>query len=197
MKHFINGVEVFPETGLKPESALNIEFFDTDELIVKHINMIKEMLSPHLSVEEFEFSPTAIRFEVPNKMIPEHKENARQLALKVFEPIRAFRGAPIRINSGYRSLELNKRIGGSKSSQHMKGEAVDLPLTLDEAFYVINNLEWDQLIFEYPVNGKPSWVHVSYTTHKKNRKQVLIAVKQNGATKYLSYKGNEKLIYQG
>jgi zinc D-Ala-D-Ala carboxypeptidase len=157
--------------------------------------MSKEMLSPHLSVEEFEFSPTAIRLDVPNKMIPEHKENARQLALKLFEPIRAFRGAPIRINSGYRSLELNKRIGGAKSSQHMKGEAVDLPLTLREAKFIMESLDWDQLIFEHPVNGKPSWVHVSYTTHRKNRKQVLIAVKQNGITKYLPYKCNEKLIY--
>jgi zinc D-Ala-D-Ala carboxypeptidase len=157
--------------------------------------MSKEMLSPHLSVEEFEFSPTAIRLEVPNKMIPEHKENARQLALKVFEPIRAFRGAPIRINSGYRSLELNKRIGGSRSSQHMRGEALDLPLTVKEFYWLITHLEYDQVIAEFPTKGEPAWIHVSYTTHKPNRNHVLISIKENGVTKYIPFGSNEKLIY--
>lgn len=155
----------------------------------------KEMLSEHLSVREFEFSQSAVRLGFSNAMIPEHKENAIALAKNIFEPVRAFRGAPIKISSGYRSLELNKRIGGSKTSQHIKGEAIDLPLTNNEAKWIIDNLDWDQLIFEFPdKNGDASWIHVSYTKHRKNRKQVLIAVKQNGTTKYLSFKENEHLL---
>lgn len=154
----------------------------------------KEMLSEHLSVHEFEFSQTAVRHGFSNAMIPEHKENAKTLAINIFEPIRKFRNAPIKISSGYRSLELNKRIGGAKTSQHMKGEAVDLPLTSMEAKFIIENLVFDQLIFEFPVNKRASWIHVSHTTHRKNRKQVLIAIKQNGETKYLPLKGNENLV---
>lgn len=153
------------------------------------------MLSEHLSVHEFEFSQSAVRHGFSNKMIPEHKANAIALAKNVFEPIRAHRGASIRVSSGYRSLELNKRIGGSRTSQHMKGEAIDLPLTNDEAKWIIENIDFDQLIFEFPdASGDASWIHVSYTTHRKNRKQVLIAVKRDGITKYLPFKGNEKLL---
>lgn len=154
----------------------------------------KEMLSEHLSVHEFEFSQSAVRHCFSNAMIPEHKENAKALAKNIFEPVRKHRGAPIKISSGYRSLELNNRIGGSRTSQHMKGEAVDLPLTNEEANYIIGFLDFDQLIFEFPVNGDASWIHVSHTTHRKNRKQVLIATKVNGLTKYLPFKGNEHLV---
>lgn len=153
------------------------------------------MLSEHLSVHEFEFSQSAVRHGFSNAMIPEHKENAIALAKNIFETVRAFRGAPIKISSGYRSLELNKRIGGSKTSQHMKGEAIDLPLTNNEAKWIIDNLDFDQLIFEFPdKNGDASWIHVSYTTHRKNRKQVLIATNRAGKTVYLPFKGNEHLV---
>lgn len=159
------------------------------------MNNKKEMLSEHLSVHEFEFSQTAVRHGFSNAMIPEHKENAIALAKAIFEPVREFRGAPIKISSGYRSMELNKRIGGSRTSQHMKGEAVDLPLTNEEAKWIIDNLVFDQLIFEFPdKKGDASWIHVSYTTHKKNRQQILIATKVNGATRYLPLKGNEHLL---
>lgn len=159
------------------------------------MNKEKEMLSEHLSVREFEFSQTAVRHGFSNAMIPEHKANAIALAKNIFEPVRKHRGAPIKVSSGYRSLELNKRIGGSKTSQHMKGEAVDLPLTNEEACYIIGCLDFDQLIYEFPdKNGDASWIHVSYTTHRKNRKQVLIATKQDGKTVYLPFKGNEHLL---
>lgn len=155
----------------------------------------KEMLSEHLSVHEFEFSQTAVRHGFSNAMIPEHKANAIALANNIFEPVRKHRGTPIKVSSGYRSIELNKRIGGSKTSQHMKGEAVDLPLTNSEAVWIMKNLDFDQLIFEFPdKNGDAAWIHVSYTTHRKNRKQVLIAVKRNGVTKYLPFLVHYNLI---
>jgi hypothetical protein len=145
-------------------------------------------LSAHLSVQEFEFSPTAVRLGISNAMTEEHKKNAEALAENVFEKIRAFRGKPIRINSGYRSKALNDRIGGSKTSQHMKGEALDLPLTAEEFHFIRENLEFDQLIWEFGNNDQPGWVHVSYTTHGKNRKQVLRAKKGAKWTVYEPFK---------
>ena len=143
------------------------------------------MLSKHLSVKEFEHSDTAVKFGINNSMGKSHLESAKILAEKVFEPLRDFRGAPIKINSGFRSLALNNRIKGSKTSQHMKGEALDLPLTKKEFLWIKDNLEFDQLIYEFGNDSKPEWVHVSYST--KNRKQVLRATKKNGKTVYSNY----------
>jgi hypothetical protein len=145
-------------------------------------------LSKHLSVAEFIASPTATRLGISNEMTPEHLENAKIVAEKLFEPIRGFRGAPIKLNSGYRSEALNKRIGGSKTSQHMKGEAMDLPLTASEFQFIRNNINFDQLIWEFGNDTQPQWVHVSYNCSGRQRKQVLRAVKQNGKTKYLPFK---------
>ncbi len=144
-------------------------------------------LSTHLSLKEFVGKSGTL----PTELLPA----AVSLATNIFEPIRLHRGAPIRVNSGYRSPERNKAVGGTKNSQHVKAEALDLPLTKDEFLWIKDNLDFDQLIAEFPVNGKPSWVHVSYNVGGNQRKQVLIAVKLNGKTKYLNYKGNEKLIF--
>lgn len=153
-------------------------------------------LSEHLSLDEFTYSPTALRKGISNEIDPKHLDSAKILAEKIFEPIREHRGSPIKINSGYRSAKLNKAIGGSTTSQHMKAQALDLPLTSNEAKWVQDNLNFDQLIYEFPVKGKPSWVHVSYNTtpNAKQRKQVLIAISKDGKTSYIPFKGNEKLI---
>ena len=145
------------------------------------------MLSKNLSKAEFEHSETAKTLGVSNVMTVQHTENAKLLAEKVFQPIRERRGSAIKINSGYRSPELNKRIGGSATSQHCKGEAVDLPLSKEEFLWVKDNLVFDQLIYEFGNDERPSWVHISYSS-KKNRKQVLRAIKENGKTKYIPYK---------
>lgn len=153
-------------------------------------------LSPNLSIAEFEASSTATRKNISNKMPADHLAAARLLAEKVFEPIRAFRGAPISINSGYRSTALNKAIGGASkivngkyvaTSQHCLGEAVDLPLTAEEFHWIKDNLEFDQLIWEFGNDSQPQWVHVSYSA-KRNRKQVLKAIKQGGKTVYIPFK---------
>jgi len=143
-------------------------------------------LSKHLTKQEFEFSPTAIKFGIENEMNEAQTKAAVLLAEKVFEPIRAFRGKPIKVNSGFRSAALNKRIGGASSSQHSKGEALDLPLTKEEFLFIKDNLEFDQLIYEFGNDNAPAWIHVSFSA-KKNRKQVLKAVKVGGVTKYLNY----------
>ena len=112
-------------------------------------------------------------------------EALKLLCSKVLEPLRDLYGKPIKVNSGFRSLALNNRIKGSKTSQHMKGEALDLPLTKKEFLWIKDNLEFDQLIYEFGNDSKPEWVHVSYST--KNRKQVLRATKKNGKTVYSNY----------
>lgn len=142
---------------------------------------MSEKLSEHLTVEEFEGSNPL------NKMGEKEKAAARLLAENVFEKIRAFRGGPIKVNSGYRSLAYNASIGGAKGSQHTKGEALDLPLTPEEFHFIKDNLVFDQLIWEFGSNTRPAWVHVSYSA-KGNRKQVLKATKVAGKTKYSPFK---------
>jgi hypothetical protein len=138
-------------------------------------------LSQHLTIEEFQGSSPL------NKMGQKEIEAAALLAEKVFEPLRAFRGAPIKVNSGYRSPEYNKKIGGAKNSQHTKGEALDLPLTAEEFHFIKDNLVFDQLIWEFGSDKKPAWVHVSYSA-TNNRKQVLRASKVGDKTKYTAFK---------
>lgn len=144
-------------------------------------------LSKNLTVAEFEASPTATRLGIENKMNEEQLHNAQLLALKIFQPLREYRGKPIKLNSGFRSEKLNKKIGGSTTSQHSKGQAIDVPLTAEEFYWVKDNLPFDQLIWEFGTDEQPQWVHISYS-QSQQRKQVLKAVKVNGKTKYLKFK---------
>lgn len=148
-------------------------------------------LSKHLSLAEVTRSDTAKRKGVSNMPTPEHLENFKLLAEKVFEPIREHFKVPIHISSGYRSKELNKAIGGSSSSQHLLGQAIDIDMdgtpngiTNKMIFdFIMKNLNFDQLINEFDY----SWVHVSYNSNGKQRKQVLNAVKVGGKTSYVPY----------
>ena len=144
-------------------------------------------LSKHVTVEEFCKSYVATRRGIKNVMTLQQLENAKLLCEKVFEPLRAHLGRPIKINSGFRSVTLNKAIGGSRSSQHCKGEAMDLDLH-DKAIleWIRENLEFDQMIFEFGTTEKADWIHVSYSK-TKNRKQVLRATKRAGKTVYTSF----------
>ena len=144
-------------------------------------------LSNHVTKSEFEMSPTAIRLGIDNQMNESQTTKAILLCVNVFEPIRAKVGHPIKINSGFRSAKLNKKIGGSTTSQHCKGEAMDLDLHDKELFeWIIKNITFDQLIAEFPSQGKASWFHISYK-EGRNRKQVLVAIKKAGKTIYLPY----------
>jgi hypothetical protein len=125
---------------------------------------------------------------------PEHIENFKKLAENIFQPIRDHFGAPIHLSSGYRSAALNKAVGGSSSSQHCKGEAIDIDMdgtaiTNKQIFdFIKANLNFDQLIWEFGTDANPDWVHVSYNSDGAQRKQILKAVKAGGATKYLPLK---------
>ena len=153
-------------------------------------------LSEHLDLAEVTRSDSAKRNGISNMPTPEHIENFKLLAEKVFEPIRKHFGVPINISSGYRSKELNAKIGGSATSQHSSGEAIDIDMdgsasgvTNRMVFdYIKDNLVFDQLIFEFGTKEAPDWVHVSYESTGKQRKQILRAVKTGGKTSYEPYK---------
>jgi hypothetical protein len=152
-------------------------------------------LSKHLSLAEVTRSDSAKRNGISNEPTAEHLENFKLLAEKVFEPIREHFKVPIHISSGYRSAALNKKIGGSLTSQHCQGEAIDIDMdgslsgvTNAKVFnYIKDNLNFDQLIWEFGTSSNPDWVHVSYESTGKQRKQILKAVKVGGKTSYVPY----------
>jgi hypothetical protein len=145
-------------------------------------------LSKHVTRAEFERSETAINHGIPNFMNEFEIQRAILLCQNVFEPIRAYVGRPIRINSGFRSAALNRRIGGSRSSQHILGEAMDLDLHDRDLFeWILDNVEADQYIFEGGTEEKADWFHISYRKGR-NRKQALRMIKKGGKTTYVPYK---------
>ena len=151
-------------------------------------------ISKHLSLAEVSRSETAKRRGISNTPTAEHLENFKKLAENIFEPIREHFGVPIHISSGYRSKELNAAVGGSASSQHCQGEAIDIDMqdtsiTNAEIFnFIKDNLNFDQMIWEFGNDTNPDWVHVSYESTGKQRKQILKAIKSNGKTSYIPYK---------
>lgn len=148
-------------------------------------------LSKHFTLKEMTMSTTAMRLGIDNTPSAESIQSMSLLADRVLEPVREYIGEPIKISSGYRSPELNKKVGGSKTSQHCLGEAADIVCQNknSEMFYFIkNNLEFDQLIWEFGDEQEPDWVHVSYRDNRM-RGQVLVASKKNGKTVYEEYVG--------
>jgi zinc D-Ala-D-Ala carboxypeptidase len=130
-------------------------------------------LSEHFHLSEFVRSDTAARMGIYNVPPPEATRRLHMLALRVLEPLRRAVGGPIYVSSGYRSLQLNRAIGGAPLSQHTRGEAVDIwsrSVDVVELHSLIQAVvpEWDQL---YLHRGK-GFVHVSYRVGN-NRRQVL------------------------
>jgi hypothetical protein len=152
-------------------------------------------ISAHLDLSEVTRSETAKRKGISNMPTPEHLENFKKLAENIFEPIRKHFGFPIHISSGYRSKALNTAIGGSLTSQHCSGEAIDIDMdgssngvTNKMVFdFVKANLNFDQLIWEFGTKDNPDWVHVSFESTGKQRKQILRAIKKGGKTAYQPY----------
>ena len=148
------------------------------------------MISEHISDKEGVYSRTALRLDIENEPNEEQLKNMKLLAEKVFEPLRIEAGGPIKVNSFFRSPKLNKAIGGSTTSQHCKGQAIDLDDTFGhmsnaEMYYFIKSeLDFDQMIWEFGNNKNPNWVHVSYVSPEKNRNRCLKPYKENGKTKY-------------
>ena len=143
-------------------------------------------LSKNLTLSEATKSHTAIKYGISNKPSGDHLSNLIQIANKIFQPIRDHFNEPIIVSSGYRSKALNDLIGGASGSQHSKGEALDLDGSVENAYifeFIKNNLEFDQLIWEFGDEENPDWVHVSYKS-ENNRGEVLRAVRQSGRVIY-------------
>jgi zinc D-Ala-D-Ala carboxypeptidase len=149
-------------------------------------------LSKNLSLSEMIRSESAKRKNISNMPSDAHLANMKKLATNVFQPIREHFNQPIHISSGYRSQELNKLISGAASSQHSSGEAMDIDMdgtsiTNAQIFnWIKDNLVFDQLIWEFGTDKNPDWVHVSYESTGKQRKQILKAIKKNGKTSYIN-----------
>ena len=149
------------------------------------------MISKHISDREGVYSITATRRGLDNTPDAEQLLNMKLLAEKVFEPLREWGGGPIRINSFFRGPELNTAIGGSNKSQHCKGQAMDIDdggcnKTNAQMYkFIKDELEFDQMIWEFGDDDNPNWVHVSYVSEEDNRNRCLKAYKDKGKTKYM------------
>lgn len=148
-------------------------------------------ISDHITYAEAIHSQTAKRKGIDNTPNPNQIEAMKLLAEKVFEPLREWVGGPIKVNSFFRSPDLNTAIGGSKTSQHCKGQAIDIDdvygyKTNSEMYHWIKeNLSFDQMIWEFGTDTQPNWIHVSYVSEENNRNRCLKAYKDDmGKTKY-------------
>ncbi len=134
-------------------------------------------LSKHFKLKEFEKSQTAIRLNIDNT-VKDKKifNNLKKLSEEILEPVRNHFGKSFSPNSGYRCLQLNRKLGSRDSSQHTLGQAVDIEIVgIDNETlfaYIKNELEFDQVILEYydGVTPDSGWIHVSYIDPKENRK---------------------------
>ena len=142
-------------------------------------------LSRNFSLRELTKSATAERSGIDNNPKDlEHLVNMTHLAIHILQPCRDEFGV-ITVNSGYRSPDLNKAVGGSDRSQHCHGQAADFESysisNPDLAQWIVDNLDFDQLILEF-YNGKDpnsGWIHCSYSL-MENRKKVMTALKPPG-----------------
>ena len=160
---------------------------------MEHVKEEKmQRISKNVSYKEGVYSITANRLGLENKPNEEQLANMKTIAEKVFQPLREWVGGPVKINSFFRSPNLNKAIGGSKTSQHCKGQAIDFDdnfgyKTNAEMFkYIRENLDYDQMIWEFGDDENPNWVHVSYVSPEANRQRCLKAYRSPGSrsTKY-------------
>lgn len=134
-------------------------------------------VSKNISYKEATHSNYAKQYKIANKPSSEEIENMELLAEKVFEPLREWVGGPIKVNSMFRSSKLNTALKGAPRSSHMDGRAMDITsmggkTNLEMFHYIKDNLDFDQLIWEY--GTEPQWLHVSYVSPKENRKEILV-----------------------
>ena len=147
-------------------------------------------ISKHISYAEAIHSNTAKRRGIDNTPNEVQVLSMKLLADKIFEPLREWVGGPIKVNSFFRSIALNEAIGGAASSQHCKGQAIDIDdvygkKTNAEIYHWIQmNLDYDQMIWEFGTDVQPNWIHVSYVSKEENRNKCLKAYKEHGKTKY-------------
>jgi len=147
-------------------------------------------ISDHITYAEAIHSNTAKRKQIDNTPNQTQVDAMKLLAKKIFEPLRKWVGGPIKVNSFFRSVALNEKIGGVASSQHCKGQAIDI----DDVYgyksnaemykWVKENLDFDQMIWEFGTDMQPNWIHMSYVSEEENRNKCLKAYKEDRRTKY-------------
>jgi len=148
-------------------------------------------LTANFSLHEMTKSETALRKGMPNEPTEDDIANLKLLAEKVLQPLRDLSGVGIKVNSGYRSPDVNAAVGGSRTSDHCKGQAADIEIAgipnATLAQYIKDSLQYTQLILEFYTPGIPDsgWVHVSYDSNNL-KCQALTAVKKDGKTVYLN-----------
>ena len=147
-------------------------------------------LTNNFSLAEMVKSETALRHDMDNTPGEAEIENLKRLAEKVLQPVRDHYGKGVKVNSGFRHPEVNAKVGGSKTSDHCKGQAADIEIpgiaNADLAEWITKNLDFTQVILEFYTPGVPDsgWVHVSYNPADL-KKQVLTAMKKDGKTVYV------------
>ena len=149
-----------------------------------------DRISKHITYAEGIHSNTAKRKGIDNTPNQTQVEAMKLLASEIFEPLREWVGGPIKVNSFFRSVALNEAIGGAASSQHCKGQAMDI----DDVYgrksnaemynWIKENLSFDQIIWEFGTDMQPNWIHISFISEEENRNKCLIAYKEHGKTKY-------------
>ena len=147
-------------------------------------------ISDHITYAEAIHSNTAKRKQIDNTPNQTQVDAMKLLSEKIFEPLRKWVGGPIKVNSFFRSVALNEAIGGVASSQHCKGQAIDI----DDVYgyksnaemykWVKENLDFDQMIWEFGTDMQPNWIHISYVSEESNRNKCLKAYKEDRRTKY-------------
>jgi zinc D-Ala-D-Ala carboxypeptidase len=147
-------------------------------------------ISDHITYAEAIHSNTAKRKGIDNTPSEVQVLSMKLVADKIFEPLREWVGGPIKVNSFFRSITLNEAIGGAASSQHCKGQAIDIDdvygrkTNADMYHWIQMNLDYDQMIWEFGTDTQPNWIHVSYVSKEENRNKCLKAYKEDGKTKY-------------
>ena len=147
-------------------------------------------ISDHITYAEAIHSNTAKRKGIDNTPNQTQVDAMKLLSEKIFEPLREFVKGPIKVNSFFRSMALNEAIGGVASSQHCKGQAIDIDdvygyKTNAEMYkWLKENLDFDQMIWEFGTDMQPNWIHISYVSEEENRNKCLKAYKEHGRTKY-------------
>lgn len=148
-------------------------------------------LTENFSLNEMIKSETALRNGIDNTPTEQVIDNLRLLCEHVLQPLRTAYGRGIKVNSGYRAPEVNAAVGGSKTSDHCRGQAADIEIpgvpNYDLALYISQYFNFTQLILEFYTPGIPDsgWVHVSYDPTNLKR-QVMTAMRENGKTVYKS-----------
>ena len=148
-------------------------------------------LTANFTLEELVKSETALRHDIDNTPGEAEIANLKTLCEKVLQPVRDHFQRGVKVNSGFRHPEVNAKVGGSKTSDHCKGQAADIEIpgiaNADLAVWIMDNLTYTQLILEFYTPGVPDsgWVHVSYDPANL-KKQNLTATKRDGKTVYLN-----------